>query len=297
MISCLFIKRWSIGLVSLFLAFAALEAQEAPSPSPIPPLRLRIVAANLTSGRLQSYDPGHGARILQGLHPDVVLLQEFRSGTNTEREAAEWVRAVFGPDFAWYCEEGELPNGVISRFPIVASGEWDDPTQVNRDFAWARIDLPGPIDLWAVSVHLSAGNERKRVEAAKALAKEIQSHVPAGAYLVIGGDCNTGNRRETAIRALDRVVSTQGTPPADESGNEATNAKRNKPYDWVMPNVALEKYLVPVSLGGSTGGLVFDSRVYQDLNRVTPVMVGDSAAENMQHMAVVRDFLLPPPAP
>jgi len=36
---------------------------------------------------------------------------------------------------------------------IVEAGEWDDPRVGNRDFAWARIDIPGPVDLWAVSVH------------------------------------------------------------------------------------------------------------------------------------------------
>src|SRR5205085_11524393 len=40
-------------------------------------VRLRLVAANLTSGNFQSWDPGDGIRILEGLHPDVVLVQEF----------------------------------------------------------------------------------------------------------------------------------------------------------------------------------------------------------------------------
>jgi len=35
---------------------------------------------------------------------------------------------------------------------------------------------------------------------------------------------------------------------------------------------------------------VFDSRVYTPLSDVAPVLSTDSAATNMQHMAVVRDF-------
>jgi hypothetical protein len=42
-------------------------------------------------------------------------------------------------------------------------------------------------------------------------------------------------------------------------------------------------------------GLVFDSRVYTPLSDVAPVVVGDSGASGMQHMAVIRDFALPAP--
>jgi hypothetical protein len=53
-------------------------------------------------------------------------------------------------------------NGIISRWPIIESGEWDDPLTATRDFVWARSDVPGPKDLWAVRMHLLMGwrNER-----------------------------------------------------------------------------------------------------------------------------------------
>lgn len=41
--------------------------------------RIRIVAANTTSGNNQSY-LAPGERIFQGLKPDVVLIQEFTIG-------------------------------------------------------------------------------------------------------------------------------------------------------------------------------------------------------------------------
>ena len=74
-----------------------------------------------------------------------------------------------------------------------------------------------------------------------------------------------------------------------------TNAPRNRPYDQVLANTELEKFSVPVKLGGRTypGGLVFDSRVFQPLDAVAPVREGDSGLPMMQHMAVVRDFLIP----
>jgi hypothetical protein len=40
-------------------------------------------------------------------------------------------------------------------------------------------------------------------------------------------------------------------------------------------------------------GLVFDSRVFEPLDRVPPVQRGDSGLRFMQHMAVVRDFRIP----
>jgi hypothetical protein len=40
-------------------------------------------------------------------------------------------------------------------------------------------------------------------------------------------------------------------------------------------------------------GLVFDSRVFEPLDKCPPVQKGDSGVPNMQHMAVVRDFRIP----
>ena len=51
---------------------------------------------------------------------------------------------------------------------------------------------------------------------------------------------------------------------------------------------------MPVRLAGHEfpSGLVFDSRVFTPLDKVPPVQLGDSGVQNMQHMAVVRDFRL-----
>jgi len=40
-----------------------------------------------------------------------------------------------------------MPNGVISRWPILSSGQWNDSQLTNRSFVWAVIDIPGDIDL------------------------------------------------------------------------------------------------------------------------------------------------------
>jgi endonuclease/exonuclease/phosphatase family metal-dependent hydrolase len=253
------------------------------------------VAGNLSSGNFQNYDLGHGSRILQGLEPDLALLQEMRFGNGSERELAGWVRAVFNDPFVFFREKAELPNTIVSRFPIMQSGIWDDPEQVNREFVWARINLPNDQSLLAVSLHWSAKNETRRLSSAKALVVAIEKNLKPDEWLVIGGDFNTRERSELALDELRKVVVIAAPYPADHQGNENTNAPRNRPLDAVYVNEPLQRLSVPVPLGGSEGGLVFDTRVYPDLEAVPPVQRGDSAVPQMQHMAVVRDFLLKPP--
>jgi endonuclease/exonuclease/phosphatase family metal-dependent hydrolase len=265
------------------------------------PLAIRVVAANLTSDRQQSYSPdnsnhsnpeGAGARILKALKPDVVLIQEFNTGV----PARQWVNGTFGREFHFFREEGkQIPNGVISRFPIIRSGVWDDPVLDNREFAWALLGLPGKRELWVVSVHLHAKGADSRERQATALAEIIRRNVPAGALLVIGGDLNTRNPDERCFARLARVVALPAKAPDDGSGNSATNAPRNRPYDWVLAGVSLDRHAVPVVLAGRRfpHGLVFDSRRFEPLAEVPPVQRNDSGVPFMQHMAVVRDFRIP----
>jgi endonuclease/exonuclease/phosphatase family metal-dependent hydrolase len=269
------------------------------------PLPLRVVAANLTSGNHQTYSPdngnhsnpeGAGARILKALNPDVVLLQEF----NTTMPARQWINQTLGEEYSFVREEQEnvpnfIPNGVISRHPIVESGEWDDPTQVNRDFAWAKIALPNGKTLWAISVHLYSQKPAIRAREAKELVGKIKALVPEEDFVVVGGDFNTRSRDEECVAVLQKYFRDAADDPADQQGDEDTNANRNKPYDWVLADAGLQACSRPVKIAGREfpGGLVFDSRVFTPLAGVPPVQPGDSAAPNMQHMAVVRDFVIP----
>jgi endonuclease/exonuclease/phosphatase family metal-dependent hydrolase len=258
---------------------------------------LRIIAANLSSGNLQSWDPGHGARILQGLKPDVVLIQEWNIGNKTDEDRRAWVDATFGPDFCFQVEDGvQIPNGVISRYPILSAGNWVDSQVSNRSFVWARLDVPGSRDLWAISLHLLTSNPGQRTLEATDLISKINQVIPPADLLVLGGDLNTSNRTETTIGTLAQVVRTTGPHPADGNGNQNTNTNRNNPYDWVLADADLAALQVPVAIadgGLFDAGLVFDSRVFSPLGDVAPVLATDSSAVNMQHMAVVKDFLLP----
>jgi hypothetical protein len=119
--------------------------------------------------------------------------------------------------------------------------------------------------------------------------------VPSDALLVLGGDFNTSTRAEDCIATLASRFVTTPPYPTDGNGNDNTNASRAKPYDWVLASPTLQLDGVAVTIGAQSfsNGLVFDSRVYTPLADVAPVLVTDSGASNMQHMGVVRDFVLP----
>lgn len=276
----------TVALLSLSAAAAATQ--------------IRVAAANLTSGNAQTYQ-GPGTRILQALDPDIVLIQEFKVEGQT---IDQWVDTTFGAEFSWFREPqtGGIPNGVISRWPIAEAGEWIDPNVSDRDFAWARIDVPGPADLWAVSVHFLTSSATSRNSQATLLRDLIAAEVPQGDFLVVGGDLNTDSRTEAAIATLGAVVVIPPDFPADQAGDPDTNAPRSRPYDWVLADGDLDPTETGVVQGSWTfpTGLVFDTRLFTqaqlDLS-FPPALVGDSGAANMQHMAVVRDFLVPGDTP
>jgi endonuclease/exonuclease/phosphatase family metal-dependent hydrolase len=264
-----------------------------------PKQTIRTVAANITSGNGQAYEV-EGTRILQGLQPDVVMIQEFNVSSSSSTDLRNWVNSTFGSEFSYFRENsGAIPNGVISRWPIVSSGSWDDTTISDRGFAWARIDIPGDKNLWVVSVHLKASsgssNSNQRQSQAQQLVTYIGAHVPADDYLLLGGDFNTYSTSESCLSTLGGLLTTAGPYPADQAGDADTNASRAEHYDWVLAESELDGLETPVKIGtlSFANGLVFDSRKFTPLSSVDPVLVGDSGASNMQHMAVVRAFAVP----
>ena len=285
-----------VQYLSAVWLLAIIPAWISISPPATAQTTLRIMAANTTSGNRQSYDPGEGTRIFQGLEPDIVLIQEFNIGNNSESDIEEWIDTTFGEEFVYYREyDAQIPNGIISRYPILESGEWDDPAVSNRDFAWAKIDLPGNQDLWAISVHFLTRSASIRNVQADALVEFVQTNIPDEDLLVIGGDFNTRNITEATLQTLGNVVNTRPPYPTDQDGDIDTNSSRRRPYDWVFVDSDLQEYEIPVEIGNNRFqyGLVFDSRVYSPLSDVEPVRRNDSGATNMQHMAVIKDFFTP----
>lgn len=262
---------------------------------------IRIMAANLTSGNYQSYDGDSngpaGIRIMQALKPDIILIQEFNYKNDTAADFRSLVDQVCGTECVYYREGGgqNIPNGVISRWPFISSGEWDDVSVPDRDFAYARIDIPGSKDLFVVSIHLPTDATKRRTSVDMYLNPKMQGDpVATFAYRVIGGDFNTDSVSEYAITALPNFME-KTVMPVDQNGNHNTNEPRGKPYDRVLPDLDLDTHRVPVVVGSHSypTGLVFDSRVFTPLSEVPPVLYGDCNQFQMQHMAVVKDFLIP----
>ncbi|MDB6069114.1 MAG: Endonuclease/exonuclease/phosphatase family [Verrucomicrobiales bacterium] len=287
-------------------ALALVLAGPGFSGGPAAAQRIRIAAANISSGNTQSYDPGHGIRILKGTKPDIVLIQEFNYGANTAADLRGMVDAACGPSYQYYREggPGSIPNGIISRFPILESGEWASPV-AERDFAYARIDIPGDRELLAVSVHLPT-TDGQRPNEASLLVAFIDSYYTANNnaratdYLVIGGDFNSDSRTETALNTLGQLVTIGTAWPVDRKNNSNTNLARVKPYDGVYAGNGLHALQTATVIGASTfpNGLVADTREYVPISEISPALATDSVATNMQHMAVIRDFQIPiPPDP
>ena len=252
-----------------------------------------LVSANLTSGGNQKYN-GPGAAILQGLKPDVVAIQEFNV-TNAGGHRA-FVDLNFGPEFDYFVEpSGSLPNGVISRWPIVAAGEWDDPQLTDRDFVWATIAVPGGRRLHVVSVHLhaSGGSSSREIESQWLTNYLRQADFHPGDYVAVAGDLNTQTRFEAALQILETALENDRVP-ADQNADTDTNQNRDKPYDYVLPADRLNGRHLAATMANQVfaEGLVFDTRLWSPPDLPYPVEVYDSSALAMQHMAVLKTFAL-----
>lgn len=261
---------------------------------------IRVMASNLSSGNNQRYE-SPGLNILKGLKPDVVAMQEFNYssavlGLNTPAALREMVDDTFGTNFFYFCESGKsIPNGIVSRFPIITNGVWDDVELTDREFVWAKLDLPGTNDLYIVSIHLKASSDStskgRRANQANNLKGLIQSNFPSNAFVVVAGDCNTYSSDEACLGTF-RTFLSDSAAPADNLGGTNTNAGRSERYDYVFPNFSLNSNVVATVIRSRTftNGLVFDSRVYSPLSEVAPVVSTDSGVTGMQHMGVVKDF-------
>lgn len=255
------------------------------------------MAANL-NGDAQSYQP-FAIRIFQGLKPDIVAIQEFNYSNNTASDFRSMVDTAFGTNFVYYREpytsSGDIPNGIISRYSILAAGSWVDTvqSQPNRGFAWAQIDMPGTNALYVVSVHLLTSSASVRSSEAANLKTLIQSNFPSNAWIVVAGDFNTDSRTEsTTMTTFDSYLS-DNPVPADNNGNSNTSENRNYPHDYVLPSFSFTNLETATVFPSHSfpNGLVFDSTIYTPLSDVPPVQFTDST--NAQHMAVMKDFLIP----
>ena len=262
-----------------------------------PYVKIRAMAANITSGNYSAYSPGHGVRIFKAVKPDIVMIQEFNWYRSDESDlsAFKLISEAFDQSYYVHRGNGSIPNGIISRYPIIDSGYWKSNKQNNRDWDWAIVDLPGSKELLVISVHLGTDTNTAEVPS---LMNSIKNKVTADSkkkmtyFTMIGGDFN---RNYEGNKSLKDYFRTDGSLPEDQSGDSSTNAARKKTLDHLFVDKDFDRKEIPVQIGSRSypNGHVFDSRVYKrygELGSVSPVQGDDSGATNMQHMAVIRDF-------
>ncbi len=295
------------SLNSYSMTFECLDDEEAPKLNLVDKLattlanntkrekvKLRIMTANTTSGEDQSYDEGEGIRIFKAMKPDIVLIQEFNY---TKNSIKSFVTSTFGPEYSYHRGTGDIPNGIISRYPILESGSWKSNRVSDRQWDWAVIDIPGSRDLLAISVHLFTQDNEAEMEP---LRKQIEKKIAADKknyYIILGGDFNqpSWDPIQSHFGRMFEVGSTYADWPADQEGMVKTNATRHKQIDYLLCNPDFCALETPTIVGDNSypKGHVVDSRVYQkrgELKDIAPVKPTDSTANKMQHMAVIRDF-------
>jgi hypothetical protein len=294
-------------------------------------VHIRAVAGNISTGNDQDYDAGQGIRIFQGLKPNVIMIQEFNYKNNTESDYEEMVKEVFQDPacfqdntcFYTVGDRGEaynnIPNGIISKFPILDSGYWDDPNIPDRDLDWAILDIPGDKELFTISVHLHTSPSADQIEAAQIIGQkisEIKELQPNKYYFIVGGDFNgdssvdnDGFGEYNGEIIFDADI--YGPRPIGEDGGYGTNASRTKPYDWVLTSPDLTAYQVSSDFCNINNdndcmkykdGLIFDTRDFtqEELDKYfSPTSFNgyqletdDSDGSSMQHMAIVKDFII-----
>ena len=268
---------------------------------------IKVMTANLNSGVPPSSDWYRDAskNIFKGLEPDIVLIQEFNVDSGTTR--SEFIADVFdwGDPYYYYYEPEiggtwAMPNGVISRWPILSSGQWNDSQLTNRSFVWAVIDIPGDIDLQVVSIHLKSGSGIDDRQTREAEASQIKNYVIANfddnKYIIVGGDLNLQYDGEPPFSTFLSYLDADNHRPRDRTDDTNTNSTtpRSKPYDWIMPNALLDNQHTTIHIGSESqafpDGIVFDSEIFTSLATVPPIEFDDSRQSGCTHMAVMKAF-------
>jgi len=266
---------------------------------------IKVMTANLNSG-VPDYSDWYrqaSMNIFEGLEPDIVLIQEFNVEPGSTR--SEFITSVFGGDYYYYYEPETggtwaMPNGIISRWPILSRGQWNDYQLTNRSFVWAVIDIPGDIDLQVVSIHLKAGSSTTDRQTREAEASQLKDYVEANfdddKYIIVGGDLNLQYDGQSPFSTFESYLDAADHRPRDRNGDTNTNSTtpRSKPYDWIMPNALLDHQHTTIYIGLDSQafpeGIVFDSEVFTPLSSVSPIEEDDSRQSGCTHMAVMKAF-------
>ena len=293
-------------------------------------IHIRAVTGNISTGNNQDYDNGEGIRIFQGLKGDIMMVQEFNYKNNSENDYKEFVKTVFQDPACFqentcFYEVGTgnvIPNGVVSRFPILDWGELRDPAggvDSTRHLNWAILDIPGNKDLFVVSVHLRTSPGSDQIEEAEVVVNHInnlkQQADYNGYYFIVGGDFNgpssACDNHPNDGWGLYNTFNVCDDFPVGEDGSTGTSASRSKHLDWLLASPGLSPFQVSTDYCAENNtnnckryptGLVMDTRDFtqSELNTYfsptnfddRTLDVDDSDGNSMQHMAIVKDFVI-----
>ncbi|MBR4986392.1 MAG: hypothetical protein IKY83_11715 [Proteobacteria bacterium] len=259
--------------------------------------KLRIMAANATSGTDQLYeDPGKN--MIYAMDPDIIIIQEFAGSATSLVKSLE---NHFHTKYSYFSGQGRIGNGIIVKGENKIKNTYTQPSVVStirdRYYEAAIVDIPGDKDLLVVSLHLytkASEDQVSQIDEYPAVAKFIHSILNEGDYYVaVGGDFNSSTNYYVNYY-WNSLLATDITYPSDQQGNYNTNAGRRRHYDWVLVDKKFQEFSIPTQIGAQSfpDGYVLDSRVHAPLSEISPVRYEDSSAQNMQHMPVVRDFLI-----
>jgi len=275
------------------------------------PIKIRLMAANLTSGNEQAYEE-EGIRILKALKADIVMIQEFNYNNNTDTDIKNFVKNTFGAEYKYFRgyqkQNGDIPNGIISKFPIINSDEINDPRVTDREIDYSEIKVNENINLMVFSVHLKGQEDDSQITAAQIIAKKISEHKKThqNYYYIVGGDFNgeasVSNEGFGKYNNED-ILNIDFPYPKSEYGNDGnTNLSRTAKLDFILVDNNLYQYQVSTDYCITETeckqyeyGLVFDSRNYTRDDLTTyfnDIQPNDCEAKNMQHLAVVKDYFI-----
>ncbi len=188
-------------------AIAAIEIESVPREAK----RLRMATYNIHKGvsAMSRHSRIHELRAgLHALEADVVFLQEVQ-GRNDQHAGRfanwpdvaqhtflagdRWAEAVYGRNSVR--DDGDHGNAMLSRFPLVTHENIDisDHRFESRGLLHCAFDFDGT-EVHCICAHLGLF-EGSRDRQADSMIARIESHVPAGAPLIIAGDFNDWRHR------------------------------------------------------------------------------------------------------
>lgn len=269
---------------------------------------VRVVSYNVLKSSPNA-KPQVFQRILGALQPDIVLVQEWES--RSESEIADWFNSMIPSDTGpWHVVAiaDTVQNGggvaVVSRFPLraaldarptVPAGSTNAGKPIRAAVAIA--DAPtGPIIL--SSAHLKSGGSAgstedvRRVEEARALNAIVTAKSPKGAWRIIAGDMNLVGSREpldTLVSQLDNDRSDLAPAPTRTLGDatyltwsEAGNAFTPGRLDWL---------LYSDSNARAANAFVLDTSRLSDVTLSRAGLTATDTADATDHLPVVVDLV------